>query len=326
MPRNVTREHPLIDPAAAWDVSPPVAPEAEPEPAAVIDPLSVPLDADAVPEEVPPGPVLDYGTDDGRPATLPVPVISQPVRPVVAREMGAVAQEACSNGHPLFHGAKFCPECGTPAGVCAEPQPWMCPGGHQNEASAKFCPECGSAYGAPQPPITGAGMAVELAAQVQPPRPVEMLSPAERAERERLHAEAVRAGAQMPPLQFEQPQGQTETIHMLEDGLTAFGVVWMRGQEITLTVGSERWNQARSWWNMPEFEQVERYGQIKFRKGPWPGKRYADAAGGFEVLGDLDREKAKQGARVAGPGVDLLVQADQREAQRRGAVPAPMWR
>lgn len=294
MPRNVTRGHPLIDPIAVWDASQP----AQPVPVLEAEP------AELVPAQLP--------------EALPQPVLFQ-ARPAV-HEMGAAAQAACSNGHPLFHGARFCPECGVPAGVQAapEPQAWTCPQSHQNAATVKFCPEDGSPAPWMTPPVVGAGVAVEMAAQV---KPEELLSPAERAERERKHAEAVRLGSQLPEPAYERPQGQTETIHMLEDGLTFAGVVWMRGQEITLVVGSERWEQAQVWWKMPEFEQVERYGHVKFRTGPWPGRRYEDAAGQFEALGSLDGK-----GRLQGPGVELLTQASQRERQRAGGVPAPVWR
>lgn len=68
------------------------------------------------------------------------------------------------------------------------------------------------------------------------------------------------------------------TIHFLEDGHTALGQTWYRGQEITFEVGGEAYQatfdrNGNSWLldliDDPR-EQVLRYGGQKFARGPWP--------------------------------------------------------
>jgi hypothetical protein len=51
---------------------------------------------------------------------------------------------ACANCSAQLNGAKFCPECGTPAPKAG---PKFCPQcGHQPAGSTKFCPECGCKF------------------------------------------------------------------------------------------------------------------------------------------------------------------------------------
>lgn len=68
------------------------------------------------------------------------------------------------------------------------------------------------------------------------------------------------------------------TIHFLEDGLTVLGNVWYRGQELTFEVGSPAYQatfdkNGKSWLldyiDNPR-GQVERWGGLKFARGPWP--------------------------------------------------------
>jgi hypothetical protein len=124
---------------------------------------------------------------------------------------------------------------------------------------------------------------------------------------------------------YEPPRTQeTELIHFLEDGLSFAGTVWFRGQEIELDKGSQRWHEAQAWINMSDFEQMERWGKVYFRKGPWPGKRYVDAIreGGFQRLGPL----REGGDEVAGPDIKALLQAETRERSRQRGVPRPVMR
>lgn len=67
------------------------------------------------------------------------------------------------------------------------------------------------------------------------------------------------------------------TIHFLEDGHTALGQVWYRGQELTFEVGGEAYNSTfdrdgHSWLDLLDDprEQVLRFGGQKFARGPWP--------------------------------------------------------
>lgn len=132
----------------------------------------------------------------------------------------------------------------------------------------------------------------------------------------------------MPEPRYQPVQAGAETvlIHMVADGLTFAGQVWFRGQELELEVGSLRWQQAQAWINLSDFDQVERYGEIKFRHGPWPGKRYIDGVGGFQQLLPMDKQAAEQGARISGPTEEQLLQAELAERRRGRSVPQPSLR
>jgi len=65
-------------------------------------------------------------------------------------------------------------------------------------------------------------------------------------------------------------------VHFLEDGLSSNGRNFYRGQEVTF--GPEAYEETLdrfgdSWINMNDDEQYARWGEVKFRKGPWPGRR-----------------------------------------------------
>lgn len=77
--------------------------------------------------------------------------------------------------------------------------------------------------------------------------------------------------------------GETLLIHILEDGLTAFGEVWYRGQELEFEVGSEGYAQTldrngNSWLDLDDQEQMARWGLVRFRRGPWAGKPWEEGA------------------------------------------------
>lgn len=70
-------------------------------------------------------------------------------------------------------------------------------------------------------------------------------------------------------------------IHFVEDGGTALGKIWARGQELEFDVPSEPYDGTKdrfgqSWLDFDENEQMRRYGKVRFRRGPWPGKPYED--------------------------------------------------
>lgn len=74
-------------------------------------------------------------------------------------------------------------------------------------------------------------------------------------------------------------------IHFLEDGFTAFGQVWYRGQELEVAKPSKHYDltvdrTGASWLDLVgpagEMEQARRYGRIMFRAGPWPGDSHDD--------------------------------------------------
>jgi hypothetical protein len=198
--------------------------------------------------------------------------------------------------------------------VQGQQETFSCGLGHPVAPGAKFCPECGQPLVALLPPP-----AASLATPADPrPKPESELTDEERAERQRLHLLAVEAGRRDPGIQgFAQPQPgrQTVLIHFTEDGLTAFGQVWYRGQELEIEVGGPRWAEAAKWILLDDRQQMERWKRIMFRRGPWPGLRsYAGAR--FEPL------KALSGDGLL-PPVDMsaLQQADLAEARRGRGVP-----
>lgn len=71
-------------------------------------------------------------------------------------------------------------------------------------------------------------------------------------------------------------------IHVLADGLTALGRVFYRGQEIVFgpkAYEDTKGRDGRSWLNMSDEEQYDRWGVVRFRKGPWPGKKQYEDKG-----------------------------------------------
>lgn len=108
--------------------------------------------------------------------------------------------------------------------------------------------------------------------------------------RDQLARETGRKDLGVPVAELTKP-GDTSNIlvHILEDGFTALGKVWYRGDELefepqgraykdTFNKRGETWLELRH----NEFAQAERWGKVMFRNGPWPGKSYAD--GTFETL------------------------------------------
>jgi hypothetical protein len=199
----------------------------------------------------------------------------------------------------------------------AAEQAVTCAFGHHNPFGVRFCGRCGVSMDAVLP-VAGEPMRPKAAAE---------LTPAERAERERQHAEAIAAAARFEsqPQQLVPTEGEAVLIHFVADGLTAFGQVWYRGQELSIGPDHPRWTEALGWITLNRWQQIERWGTQKFDFGPWPGRpSYADAAGSFEQLFGTDA----QGNRVplAGPSEEQLRAADEAERRRGRAVPAPAFR
>lgn len=78
---------------------------------------------------------------------------------------------------------------------------------------------------------------------------------------------------------FEDAEGGI-VIHFIADGFTSNYRNFYKGQEVTF--GPEAYEETvdrlgRSWLDLSEEEQWDRFGEVKFRKGPWPGRRqYAE--------------------------------------------------
>lgn len=196
-----------------------------------------------------------------------------------------------------------------------QPSASRCALGHEADVRDRFCPTCGLAMDAPAP--TG-----PVSLEDARPKPASQLTPEERAERDRQHAEALRTGREFDsvPAVYVPPEGETVIIHFVEDGFTFAGQVWYRGQEIEIGPAHPRWPQVTGWIMLDKYQQVERYGRQFFDRGPWPGRRsYLDGAGSFQQLTAEDKKST-----FAGPGEEALRQADEAERRRGRAVPGPL--
>lgn len=140
----------------------------------------------------------------------------------------------------------------------------------------------GTLYGAVPDPV---------AAPVEETPPAAELTP-DQQEIKRLRDQLAREKGRKdvePEFESEVGDGDSIVIHFLEDGLTVNGVVKYRGdeQEFPLNGGAYRDTfdrNGRTWLDLrgDDFAQVERWGKVMFRAGPWPGKSYAD--GRWETL------------------------------------------
>ncbi len=111
-------------------------------------------------------------------------------------------------------------------------------------------------------------------------------------------------------------------IHFLEDGMTAMGQIWYRGQELEFEVGSQAYRDTfdrtgRSWLNLASNEdaQMEHWGRVMFRPGPWPGRKLSESKVAFEPV------KSESGTPVPSPSQEELAKAEEAELRRRRAAP-----
>lgn len=167
----------------------------------------------------------------------------------------------------------------------------------------------------------------EAPAEPVRPAPESQLTPEQRRIRELENQLALERGAKDPEVEFDElaspGDGGNIVIHFLEDGFTALGQIWMRGQELEFEPGSQAYRDTcdrhgRSWLELrgDEFGQVERWGAVMFRNGPWPGKPLTAVAGEtFEPV------RAPDGSVVRGPSAQELEAAAVAEAKRRRAAP-----
>lgn len=161
--------------------------------------------------------------------------------------------------------------------------------------------------------------------QAERPTPESELTPEQRRIRDLEDQLAREMGKKDPDVEYEAPtdSGENILIHFLEDGITANGTVWYRGQELEFVTGSQAHRdtfdrQGKSWLDLrdSEFAQVDKYGKIMFRSGPWPGKPITDAAGLIKPLKSLNGDQA-----VSAPTAQELEAAAAAEAKRRRAAP-----
>lgn len=285
----------------------------------LIDPVALLAQADP-PPAAPPPPEPDT-TEPMAPPTFTAPTHGYGTEP-------PPASASCPAGHASPEGAHFCPQCGTPLGAEAPAQPiadFYRQAAATQPAGMPPAPDPGVAARLRQGPVQEVRLsrdpsqAIPMAFTMEQPLPDEMLSPEQRAERDRQHVQAMAAGRRDPGIPGYVPAQTRESVlvHMVEDGLSFAGIVWMRGQEIQIDVGSERWEQAKQWILLDDAGQMARYGKVFFRPGPWPGVRTYQAAR-FEQLGPM----GSNGAPVFGPSQQELQQADMMEQARRRGVPA----
>jgi len=152
------------------------------------------------------------------------------------------------------------------------------------------------------------------------PVPETELSPDQRRIRDLEDQLAKERGKKDPEeeLEFVEPDADGNIlIHFLDDGFTALGKVWYRGQELEFTPGSGAYNDTRdrngnSWLDLAgnDMAQIHRYGRVMFRLGPWPGLKLSEAPVEFEGL---------KGA--AKPTDDELAAAERAEIARNRAAP-----
>lgn len=102
-------------------------------------------------------------------------------------------------------------------------------------------------------------------------------------------------------------------IHFVDDGFTAFGSIWYRGQELAVKRDSDHWNESvdtkgASWLDLTEADQQRRYGRVYFREGPWPHERPDDGSSSANPAGIgmtneeiIQRRKREQRAARAAP-------------------------
>ena len=157
--------------------------------------------------------------------------------------------------------------------------------------------------------------------------PESELSPQERRIRDLEHQIALERGSLDPEQVFEPEEGDGEEIyiHFVNDGLSVLGKIWCRGEEIRFVKGTGAYLETvdrlgNSWVDLRDDPRAQelRWGQEKFRSGPWPGLSLEDAAkvARFETLSPLH----EGGAKVSGPGEEELRRAAMK-ARARGANP-----
>lgn len=123
----------------------------------------------------------------------------------------------------------------------------------------------------------------------QRPTPERELTPEQLRIRQLEDQLAREQGKKDPDVEYEAPtqpgSAANILIHFLEDGFTALGRVWYRGQELEFETGGQPYRDTfdrngSTWLSLvdDEFGQVEKYGKVMFRRGPWPGKPLTEAA------------------------------------------------
>lgn len=142
-------------------------------------------------------------------------------------------------------------------------------------------------------------------------------------------SESAQAQAAPPDLSDVEPDPAADdavTIHFVEDGLTLFGKVWYRGEELTVRPGTQQWEEAcdregRMLLSMTETEQVLRWEKRFFAPGPWPYDNAYELNRDSYIKKDADgNETFDQAAYEA----DLhQLETIQKKREIRSATPGP---
>jgi hypothetical protein len=117
------------------------------------------------------------------------------------------------------------------------------------------------------------------------------------------------------------------TINFVEDGFTAFGAMWYRGQTLSVERGTEDWKSTEdvygdSWLDLTEDDQIERYGRRMFRPGVWAGASFDLSE---DHLTDEDRALLEKVATTGSPaGVERKGAAARGRGSRRRTVAPPL--
>lgn len=113
-------------------------------------------------------------------------------------------------------------------------------------------------------------------------------------------------------------------IHIVGEGFTALGQQWYIGQELEFKPDGRAYKdtfdrRGKSWLSLAnnEMAQVEKYGKVLFRSGPWPGKDYT-AAAGTELQFPL---RGLSSGKVYPPTQDELHSAARQETARGRRAP-----
>lgn len=173
------------------------------------------------------------------------------------------------------------------------------------------------------------GENIASASLVHPSRPAQdvQLSPDQLRIRELEHQLALSQGRKDDaPTEFAAPDPTSQDnilIHFVEDGFTACGVVWCRGQEVEFTPGTPAYEDTKdkfgkSWLDLAgdDSGQYNRWGKVFFRPGEWPFE--TTYLNGREV----ERLKSQSGqGHVPGPSDEDLLRAVNAEKSRNRAAP-----
>lgn len=120
------------------------------------------------------------------------------------------------------------------------------------------------------------------------------------------------------------------TINFVEDGLSAFGKVWVRGEELSVKRGTPSWEatcdrEGNSWMELTEPEQYDRWGEVRFREGLWAGRPLTaieDAALTDDDKAALAKAEAEKAA-VLNKASEKPAQPRKRGAAKKAASAAP---